>query len=55
IEKPRIERLALRDLPEAKYAEYTTLVIPPRGRLEPVSAAQTPQPQPEADSPAEAG
>ncbi|WP_081487504.1 diguanylate cyclase [Rubrivivax gelatinosus] len=34
IEQPRMERLALRELPDAKYAEYTTLVIPPLGRLE---------------------
>ncbi|MBK1615470.1 tetrapyrrole methylase [Rubrivivax gelatinosus] len=54
IEQPRVERLALRDLPEARYAEYTTLVIPPLGRLEPAAAARSPQRQPEADSPAEA-
>ena len=29
IESPRIERLRLRDLPAARYQEYTTLVIPP--------------------------
>lgn len=34
IEPPRIERLALRDLPDARYVEYTTLVIPPLGELE---------------------
>ncbi|BAL96281.1 diguanylate cyclase [Rubrivivax gelatinosus] len=34
IEQPRMQRLALRDLPDAQYAEYTTLVIPPLGRLE---------------------
>lgn len=34
IQPPRIEHLALRDLPEASYAEYTTLVIPPLGELE---------------------
>lgn len=28
IETPRIERLALQDLPAARYQEYTTLVIP---------------------------
>jgi len=33
IESPRIERLALRDLPDARYEEYTTLVIPPLGEL----------------------
>ena len=33
IEAPRIERLALRDLPDAHYEEYTTLVIPPLGEL----------------------
>ena len=35
IEAPRIERLALRDLPAAHYEEYTTLVIPPLGELRP--------------------
>lgn len=29
IEAPRIDRLPLRDLPEAQYQEFTTLVIPP--------------------------
>src|SRR5690554_3566855 len=29
IATPRIERLALRDLPDAHYEEYTTLVVPP--------------------------
>ncbi len=29
IDAPRIERLALRDLPTAHYEEYTTLAIPP--------------------------
>ena len=33
IETPRIDRLALRDLPAAHYVEYTTLVIPPLGEL----------------------
>jgi diguanylate cyclase (GGDEF)-like protein len=33
IETPRIDRLALRDLPAAHYQEYTTLVIPPLGEL----------------------
>ena len=33
IETPRIERLALRDLPTAHYEEYTTLVLPPLGEL----------------------
>ncbi len=33
IETPRIDRLALRDLPTAHYEEYTTLVIPPLGEL----------------------
>jgi diguanylate cyclase (GGDEF)-like protein len=31
VASPRIERLALRDLPTAHYEEYTTLVIPPLG------------------------
>lgn len=35
IESFRAERLALRDLPRARYQEYTTLVIPPAGELEP--------------------
>jgi diguanylate cyclase (GGDEF)-like protein len=29
IESPRVERLMLRELPQARYEEYTTLVIPP--------------------------
>ncbi len=33
IETPRIDRLALGDLPTAHYEEYTTLVIPPLGEL----------------------
>lgn len=33
IETPRIDHLALRDLPTAHYEEYTTLVIPPLGEL----------------------
>ncbi len=33
IESPRIDRLSLRDLPTARYEEYTTLVIPPLGEL----------------------
>ncbi len=33
IEAPRIERLPLRDLPMARYEEYTTLVIPPLDEL----------------------
>lgn len=33
IGSPRIECLALRDLPDAHYEEYTTLVIPPLGEL----------------------
>src|SRR5690606_14715031 len=33
IDAPRIERLALRGLPDAHYEEYTTLVIPPLGEL----------------------
>lgn len=33
IESPRIDRVALRDLPAAHYEEYTTLVIPPLGCL----------------------
>ena len=32
IDSPRIERLALRDLPRAHYEEYTTLAIPPLDR-----------------------
>lgn len=39
IEQPRIERLALRDLPDAHYVEYTTLVIPPLGELVEAPAA----------------
>ncbi|MCD0416737.1 diguanylate cyclase [Rubrivivax sp. JA1024] len=54
IEQPRIERLALRDLPDARYAEYTTLVIPPLGPLEPAPAVMTSEPRATADSPAEA-
>ena len=38
IESPRIERLALRDLPSARYEEYTTLVIPPLGELREAAA-----------------
>ncbi|MBB6599546.1 diguanylate cyclase [Luteimonas sp. MC1825] len=33
IASPRIERLALQDLPAARYEEYTTLVIPALGEL----------------------
>src|SRR3546814_18263970 len=33
IESPRIARVLLRDLPAAHYEDYTTLVIPPPGRL----------------------
>ncbi len=33
IETPRADRLLLRDLPAAHYAEYTTLVIPPLDEL----------------------
>ena len=33
IETPRVDRLAMRDLPTAHYEEYTTLVIPPLGEL----------------------
>jgi len=33
IQQPRMERLALHALPDARYAEYTTLVIPPLGEL----------------------
>ena len=33
IDAPRIERLALRGLPDAHYEEYTTLVISPLGEL----------------------
>ncbi|MCC9597288.1 MULTISPECIES: diguanylate cyclase [unclassified Rubrivivax] len=54
IEQPRIERLALRDLPDARYAEYTTLVIPPLGPLEPAPAVMTSEPRATADSPTEA-
>ena len=39
IEVPRVERLALRDLPGAHYEEYTTLVIPPLGELRPDAAS----------------
>ena len=39
IEAPRIERVALRDLPDAHYEEYTTLVIPPLGDLQPLEDA----------------
>lgn len=35
IDSPRAERLRLRDLPTAHYQEYTTLVIPPLGELQP--------------------
>lgn len=34
IDAPRADRLALRDLPTARYREYTMLVIPPLGELE---------------------
>src|SRR3546814_6002534 len=37
IESPRIDRVLLRDLPAAHYKEYTTLVIPPLGRLRDVA------------------
>lgn len=33
IESPRADRMPLRDLPGARYEEYTTLVIPPLGEL----------------------
>ena len=33
IEAPRVDRLPLRDLASAHYEEYTTLVIPPLGKL----------------------
>ncbi|MDH5833478.1 diguanylate cyclase [Luteimonas kalidii] len=33
IESARVDRVALRDLPDAHYEEYTTLVIPPLGEL----------------------
>lgn len=35
IDSPRAERLRLRDLPTAHYQEFTTLVIPPLGELQP--------------------
>lgn len=35
IESFQAERLALRDLPRARYQEYTTLVVPPAGELAP--------------------
>ncbi len=43
IETPRADRLALRDLPVARYEEYTTLVIPPLGELraDPAAAVDT--------------
>ena len=45
IEAPRIERLALRDLPTAHYEEYTTLVIPPLSAIRPDPLAEiTPPP-----------
>jgi diguanylate cyclase (GGDEF)-like protein len=49
IEQPRMDRLALRDLPEARYAEYTTLVIPPLGELVRDTAGQLPQGRAEID------
>ncbi|MCK7502462.1 MAG: hypothetical protein MZW92_80950 [Comamonadaceae bacterium] len=52
IEHPRIERLALRDLPDARYAEYTTLVIPPLGELEADPLRYPRHGRPAADSPA---
>ncbi|MGC4076364.1 MAG: diguanylate cyclase [Rubrivivax sp.] len=54
IEQPRMDRLALRDLPDAKYAEYTTLVIPPLGRLEKDTTAGPPRQVAAEDSPAAA-
>ncbi|MDH5823626.1 diguanylate cyclase [Luteimonas sp. RD2P54] len=49
IETPRAERLPLRDLPDAHYEEYTTLVIPPlargpQGASTPVDPAPIPKP-----------
>jgi diguanylate cyclase (GGDEF)-like protein len=41
IESPRAERLPLRDLPDARYREYTTLVIPPLGELRVEGSAAT--------------
>lgn len=43
IDVPRMERLALQDLPHAQYREYTTLVIPPLGepRRDPAWACRT--------------
>ncbi len=42
IETPRIQRLPLRDLPTARYEEYTTLVIPPlEGISVPMAASGT--------------
>ncbi|MGC4076383.1 MAG: diguanylate cyclase [Rubrivivax sp.] len=53
IEQPRMDRLALRDLPEARYAEYTTLVIPPLRELREDGLRQLPLQQAESgDSPA---
>lgn len=52
IEQARIDRLALRDLPDARYAEYTTLVIPPLGELEEDPASHAPLGQSAADKPA---
>ncbi|GAA3920373.1 hypothetical protein GCM10022229_12550 [Luteimonas lutimaris] len=42
IASPRIEHLRLSDLPDARYEEYTTLVIPPLGELrdDPVREAE---------------
>ena len=43
IDVPRMDRLALGDLPSAHYREYTTLVIPPLGELcvDPASRLET--------------
>lgn len=52
IESARIDRLALRDLPDAHYQEYTTLVIPPLGPLreDPLAATAKRDVDVEADS-----
>ncbi|BAL95249.1 diguanylate cyclase [Rubrivivax gelatinosus] len=54
IEQPRMERLALRELPDAQYAEYTTLVIPPLGEIEEDAEIALLREQPAADSSAAA-
>ncbi|TYT24873.1 diguanylate cyclase [Luteimonas viscosa] len=51
IETARLERLALRDVPDARYEEYTTLVILPLGELRGDPAAQGPGTAPADDPP----